>query len=209
MSKIRVLIAEDHPLMRTGIVAILEMEPDIEIVGLAQDGAEALTLFRMLSPDISLVDLRMPVLDGIGLIQAIRTEQPQAAIVLLTTSIADSAIKGALRAGASSIVLKHMCRTDLIETVRAVHRGERPLSDEIASLLAQNTIADSLTEREFEVLSRVANGNSNREIGETLGISEYTVKAHVKTIMHKLGASDRTHAVTIALRRGLLHIDEE
>ncbi|SFS08125.1 two component transcriptional regulator, LuxR family [Granulicella pectinivorans] len=207
MSKIRVLVAEDHPLMRAGIAATIDAEPDMEIVGLAQDGAEALTLFRTLNPDVSLTDLRMPVLDGLGLIEAILAEQPHANIVLLTASVADISIKQALRAGVASVLLKHMCRTDLIETIRAVHRGERPLSSEVKSLLAHNTVGEALTTREIEVVRRIANGKSNREVGEELGISEYTVKGHVKAVMTKLGASDRTHAVIIALRRGFLNMD--
>jgi len=134
--------------MRTGIVATVETEPDIEIVGEAQNGAEALDLFRLLKPDVSLIDLRMPVLDGLDLIQAIRSDFPSAHLVVLTASFADVAIKKALRLGAAAVLLKHMCRTDLADTIRAVYRGERPMSDEVAGLLARNTIGDVLSARE-------------------------------------------------------------
>ena len=204
---IRILVVDDHPLMRAGITAEIDVEEDMQVVASAQNGAEALALFRTHSPDVSLIDLRMPILDGMSLIKSIRTEQPTARIIVLTTSAGDVHIVKAFRAGASGYLLKHMLSSQLIHTIRSVHNGERIIPEEIARLLAENALSETVTPREIEVLARVSRGFSNREIAAELFISEYTVKAHVKTIMIKLGANDRTHAVMLAMQRGFLDMN--
>ncbi len=201
---IRILIADDHPLMRAGISAEINAESDMRVVAGASNGVEALSLYREHRPDVSLVDLRMPIMNGLDLIAEIRSLHPPARIVVLTTSAADVHAVKAFRAGASGYLLKHMLRGDLIETIRAVHRGVRKIPAEIAQLLAEHALDEALTSREIEVVERVGRGLSNKQIGASLFISEYTVKGHLKTIMSKLNASDRTHAVMIAVQRGFI-----
>ena len=205
MSKgIRVLVADDHPLMRSGIAAEINAEPDMSVIASAEDGEEALALFRVHRPDVSLIDLRMPKMNGIELLSAIRADFPLARLIVLTTSAGDVHAVRAFRLGAAGYLLKHMLRGDLITTIRDVHEGRRRVPNEIAQLLAQHAMDNQMTPREIEVLSKVALGKSNKMIGVELSISEHTVKAHLKTILSKLGASDRTHAVTIATQRGFL-----
>lgn len=208
MSKIRILIADDHPLMRAGIVQTIKNESDMEIVAIAEDGDHAIKLFAQTNPDVCLIDLRMPGRDGVYVIHWMRSQQPATKTIVLTASTTGVAIQRVLEAGASSVLLKHMCRENLVETIRAVHRGERPMLDDIAKIIAEHALGETLTVRETEVLRLISQGNSNRGVSELLGISEFTVKGHVKSIMLKLGANDRTHAVTIALQRGFLSGNE-
>lgn len=204
--KISVLIADDHPLMRSGISVEVDSEPDMEVVAAAQDGQEAFELFRKHRPEVSLIDLRMPRLNGLDLIIKIRNEYPSAKIIVLTSAAGDVHALRALRSGASGYLLKHMLRDDLVSTIRDVHRGKRRIPDDIAQLLARHAIDGQMTSREIEVLSHVARGHSNKRISSDLFISEYTVKDHVKTILLKLGAQDRTHAVAIAVQRGFIDL---
>jgi DNA-binding NarL/FixJ family response regulator len=201
---VRILIAEDHPLMRSGIIAEISAEPDLEVIAIAEDGEQALELFRIHRPDISLIDIRLPKLNGLKVIEAIRQDCPTARIIVLTTAGGDVHAVRAFRAGAASYLLKHMLRDELIHAIREVHAGRRRIPPEVARIMAENTFNDAMTARETEVLGRVAEGLSNKEIASRLFISEYTVKAHLKTILQKLGANDRTHAVMIALQRGFL-----
>ncbi len=204
MARIRVLTADDHPLLREGIAAVLQGQPDMEVVGEAATGREALLQFRRLAPDVTLMDVQMPDVNGIDAIHAIRQESPDARIIVLTTYEGDVLASRAIKAGAAGYLLKGMLRKDLIDTIRAVHAGKRRIPAEIAVALAQHHADDGLTPREVEVLNRVAAGHANKRVADELAISEETVKTHMKSIMAKLAASDRTHAVTIALRRGIL-----
>ena len=201
---IRILTVDDHPLLREGIAAVLNGEQDIELVAEAVNGREAIELFRQHRPDITLMDLQMPDMNGIEAIIAIRSEFPNARFVVLTTYQGDVQAVRALKAGASGYLLKSMLRKDLLDTIRVVHAGRRRIPPEIATELADHIAEDTLTDREIEVLRRVANGNSNKIIGAQLNVSEATIKGHLKSILAKLGANDRTHAVTIAIRRGFI-----
>ncbi|NUQ27445.1 MAG: response regulator transcription factor [Acidobacteriaceae bacterium] len=201
---IKVLTVDDHPLLREGIAAVLEGEQDVELVAEAANGQEAIELFRRHRPDVTLMDLQMPGMNGIETIVAIRSEFPDARFVVLTTYQGDVQALRALKAGASGYLLKNMLRKDLLETIRAVNAGKRRIPPEIAAELAEHMTQDALTDREIEVLRRVANGNSNKIIGVQLSVSEATIKGHMKSILAKLGANDRTHAVTIAIKRGFI-----
>ena len=201
---IKVLIVDDHPLIREGVSAVLSGQADMSLVGEATTGREAIESFRRHLPDVTLMDLRMPDMNGIEAILAIRSEFPAARIVVLTTYAGDVQALGALKAGASGYLLKSMLRKDLLETIRAVHAGKRRIPPEIATDIAEHAAEDSLTAREIDVLRGVAAGKSNKLIAVQLDISESTVKAHMKSILPKLDASDRTHAVMIALKRGIL-----
>jgi DNA-binding NarL/FixJ family response regulator len=203
---IRILTADDHQLMREGIVAVLETQNDMRVVGQAASGREAIETFRRVRPDVTLMDLRMPDMSGIEAIAAIRTEFTNARIVVLTTYTGDVQAVAALRAGAAGYLLKSLVRKELIETVRTVHAGRRCVPVEIASEIAVHAADDVLTEREVEVLRRVAAGKSNKLVAAELNISEGTVKNHMKSILPKLDASDRTHAVMIALKRGIFAV---
>jgi DNA-binding NarL/FixJ family response regulator len=203
---IRILTADDHQLMREGIVAVLETQNDMRVVGQAASGREAIETFRRVRPDVTLMDLRMPDMSGIEAIAAIRTEFTNARIVVLTTYTGDVQAVAALRAGAAGYLLKSLVRKELIETVRTVHAGRRCVPVEIASEIAVHAADDVLTEREVEVLRRVAAGKSNKLVAAELNISEGTVKNHMKRILPKLDASDRTHAVMIALKRGIFAV---
>jgi DNA-binding NarL/FixJ family response regulator len=203
---IRILTVDDHQLLREGIAAVLEGQPDMVLVGQASNGREAIEGFRQHRPDVTLMDLRMPDMSGIEAITAIRAEFPNARIIVLTTYAGDVQAAGALRAGASGYLLKNLVRKELLETIRAVHAGKRRVPPEIATEIAEHIADDALTEREIDVLRRVAAGKSNKVIAAELDISEGTVKTHMKSILPKLDASDRTHAVTIALRRGILDV---
>jgi DNA-binding NarL/FixJ family response regulator len=191
--------------MREGIAAVVGRQADMVVVGEADNGAKGLDLFRQLQPDVTLMDLQMPGLDGLAAIQRIR-EAPQARIIVLTTYQADARAWQALKAGAAGYLLKSALRTCLIDAIRAVHAGARWIPSEVAIEIATHATDEKLTERETEVLRQVAQGLSNREIGELLSLSEETIKARVKTILSKLGARDRTHAVVIALQRGLIRL---
>jgi two-component system, NarL family, response regulator len=201
---IRILLVDDHTIMREGLVAILAQHDDIEVVGEAADGASALELFRQLSPDVCIVDLRMSPMDGVELTAAMRQEQPDARIILLTTYDTDEEVFRGLRAGAASYLLKDVASSDLVDVIHTVHAGRRAIAPSIAAKLAEHVASDMLTPRQHEVLQCLAQGRSNLEIASTLYISEGTVKAHVKAILQKLGARDRTQAITIGLRRGLV-----
>jgi DNA-binding NarL/FixJ family response regulator len=203
---IRILTVDDHQLLREGIAAVLEGQPDMVLIGQASNGREAIESFRQHRPDVTLMDLRMPDMSGIEAITAIRAEFPSARIIVLTTYAGDVLAAGALKAGASGYLLKNLVRKELIETIRAVHAGKRRVLAEIAIEIAEHVGKDALTEREIEVLRRVAAGKSNKLIAAELEISEGTVKTHMKSILPKLDASDRTHAVMIALKRGILDV---
>ena len=205
-TEIRVFSVDDHPLLREGIAAIINSQPDMRVVAQASTGREAIQLFREHRPDVTLMDLRLPDMSGIDTMIAIRGEFEDARIVVLTTFEGDVEIKRALAAGARGYVLKSMPPKDLAEVVRQVHAGKKRIPPEVAAHLAEHLSDESLTERERDVLRHVAGGYRNREIGEKLHISEETVKVHLKHIMEKLGASDRTEAVTIAVRRGIIQL---
>jgi DNA-binding NarL/FixJ family response regulator len=202
--KIRVLTVDDHPLLREGIAAVIHGEEDLQLVGEASNGQEAIEAFRMYRPDVTLMDLQMPVMNGIDSIVAIRREFPAARFVILTTYQGDVQALRAFKAGASAYLLKNMLRKELLDTIRTVHAGGRRIPPEIAAELAEHVIDDALTNREIEVLRKVATGTSNKIIASQLSVSEATVKAHLKSILSKLGANDRTHAVTIAMKRGFI-----
>jgi DNA-binding NarL/FixJ family response regulator len=202
--RIRVLCVDDHPLMRDGIAFALQSQPDMELVGQAIDGDEALKLFRELRPDVTLMDLQMPGMNGITVIETIRRDFPKARIIVLTTYSGDVQASRALKAGVAGYLLKGMLRTELIGTIRAVHGGGRRISPAIASEVAEHVDVDALTDREVEVLRCVAQGLSNKAVANELNISEDTVKGHMKNILSKLSANDRTHAVMIAMKRGFL-----
>jgi DNA-binding NarL/FixJ family response regulator len=198
------MAVDDHPLMMAGIVGEINAQSDMRVVAEAPDGDEALELFRKHRPDVTLMDIRMPKVNGIVAMSSIRQEFPHARIVVLTTSVGDVQILRAFKAGAVGYLLKNLLRTELVETIRLVHSGHKRIPPEIAQQLAEHAADDSITIRELDVLRGVANGNSNKIIACDLKISEYTVKNHLKSILSKLNASDRTHAVMIALKRGFL-----
>ena len=204
--RIRILTVDDHQLLREGIAAVLDGHGEMTLVAQASNGREAVEIFRRLRPDITLMDLRMPDMCGIEAIAAIRAEFPSARIIVLTTYAGDAQAAAALKAGASGYLLKNLVRKDLIETIRAVHAGKRRVPPEIAMGIAEHVADDALSGREIEVLRRVAAGKSNKLIAVELDIAEGTVKTHMKSILPKLDASDRTHAVMIALRRGILDL---
>ena len=203
---IRVLAVDDHPLLREGIAALIGSEEDMELIGEASNGREAVDLFRKYQPDITLMDMQMPEMNGIDAIGAIRGEFPDARIIVLTTHPGDSLVSRALKAGARAYLLKGMLRKELSETIRAVHAGQKRMSSEVAAEIAEHSTDNALTPREIDVLRLVAAGNANKEIGARLSLTEVTVKSHVQNILAKLGANDRTHAVTIALKRGIIDL---
>ena len=203
---IRVFSVDDHPLLREGIAALVNNQPDMVVAGEAATGAEAIRLFKQLQPDVTLLDLRLPDTSGIDILIAIRTEFPDARIIMLTTFEGDVEIHRALQAGARGYLLKNMPPSELLEVIRQVHAGKKRIPPAIASQLAEHMSDETLTEREVEVLREVAGGNKNRDIANKLFISEETVKVHIKHIMEKLGAADRTQAVTIGVRRGIIQL---
>jgi DNA-binding NarL/FixJ family response regulator len=202
--KIKVLAVDDHPLLREGIAAVMNGEEDIELVAQGASGEEAIELFRIHRPDVTLMDLQMPGMNGIKTISAIRAEFPNARFIVLTTYQGDIQALRALKAGAMGYLLKNMLRKELLDTIRKVHVGKRCIPPEIAAELADHVTDDALSDREIEVLKGVATGHSNKIIASQLVVSEATVKGHMKSILSKLGANDRTHAVTIAMKRGYL-----
>jgi len=203
---IRVFSVDDHPLLREGIAALVNNQPDMTLVGEASTGAEAIQQFAQHTPDVTLLDLRLPDMSGIDVLIAIRSEFPEARVVMLTTFEGDVEVQRALQAGARGYLLKNMPPSELLDGIRLVHDGKKRIPPEIASQLIEHMSDEVLTEREVEVLREVAGGNRNREIAERLFISEETVKVHIKHIMEKLGAKDRTEAVAIALRRGIIQL---
>ena len=205
-TRIRVLGVDDHPLLNEGIAAIITSQPDMQLVAQASSGREAIEKFREHQPDVTLMDLRLPDMSGIDTMIAIRTEFPEARIIMLTTFEGDVDIQRALQAGARGYMLKSMPPKDLVAVIRQVHAGKKRIPSEVAARLADHLGEEDLTSREMEVLRLVADGSRNRDIAEKLFISEETVKVHIKHIMEKLGASDRTQAVAIALRRGVIQL---
>jgi DNA-binding NarL/FixJ family response regulator len=205
--RIRVLVADDHPVVRAGLGAIIADQSDLELVAEAENGATAVALFREHRPDVALMDLRMPVMDGVEAIRAIATEFPDARILALTTYEGDADIRRALEAGASGYLLKDMLLTEVLTAVRAVHRGERVIPIAVAARLAEFPERSDLTDREAEVLQLVARGLSNKEVARAIGRTDETVKIHLKNAFAKLAVADRTEAVTVALTRGLIHLD--
>jgi DNA-binding NarL/FixJ family response regulator len=207
MDTIRILISDDHPVVREGIAGMLAGQPDFEVVGLAHDGDTAVTSHKSLSPDVTLMDLRMPGLDGVGAIEAIRARKPSARILVLTTYDSDADILRAIEAGATGYLLKDTPREELFRAIRAAAKGESVLAPAVASRLMTRMrapAAENLSAREIEVLQLVAKGNSNREVGKALYISTATVKTHLIHIYGKLGVDDRTAAVTTALEKGII-----
>jgi len=205
-ARIRVLCVDDHPLLREGIAAIISNQPDMLLLAQASTGCEAIQKYREHQPDVTLMDLRLPDMSGIDSLIAIRAEFPEARIIILTTYEGDVEIQRALGAGARGYMLKSMPPRDLVEGIRGVHAGKKRIPQEVANQVAEHLGEETLSEREVEVLRRVAGGNRNRDIAEQLFISEETVKVHIKHIMEKLYASDRTQAVAIAVRRGIIQL---
>ena len=201
---IRILAADDHPLLRAGIAALIGTQSDMALVAEASTGREAIEKFRSVRPDITLLDLQMPEMSGIDALIAIRSEWPSAKVIVLTTYGGDALAERALKAGAQAYVLKALVGEDLLETIRAVHRGQKRIHPTVAAQLASHLGEETLSSREVQVLTLVAAGNSNKAIAAHLVISEDTAKAHVASILAKLGANDRTHAVTLARERGIL-----
>ena len=206
MPPITLLTADDHPLLREGIASAIEGQPDMRLVAEATNGREALELYRLHRPDVTLLDLRMPDMSGIEVLIGVREESPSARVIVLTTYGGDALALRAIKAGAAGYLLKNMLRNDLVETIRKVHAGQRCIPPEIGAALAEHVTSESLSEREIAVLTLVAGGNANKRIAARLGITEDTVKAHLKSIFSKLNASDRAHAVSIGLQRGIIDI---
>ena len=204
--KIRVLTADDHPLVRNGIAGLVGDQADMMLVGEASNGREAIQQFRAHQPDVTLMDLQMPELNGLDAIIAIRGEFPHARVIVLTTYTGDVQIVRALKAGAQGYLLKNLLHKELLDAIRSVHRGKKILTPELSVEVASHAIDDSLTPAEISVLRLIADGNANKQIADQLSISEETVKSRVKNILSKLDANDRTHAVTIALKRGIIDV---
>ena len=203
---ISILTVDDHPLLRDGIAALVNSQTDMKVVADASSGREAIERFREYRPDITLMDLRMPDLDGIDTMTAIIREFPQAKIIVLTTYSGDALIVRALKAGAQGYLLKGQLRKELLDTIRSVHSGRKRISPEVACQVANHAADSLLTLREVDVLQLIAEGNANKVVADRLAITEDTVKAHVRNILSKLGANDRTHAVTIAVKRGIINL---
>lgn len=205
-ARIRILAVDDHPLIRQGLAGMVAVESDMILAGEASNGREAIQQFRILHPDITLMDVQMPVMNGLDALIAIRNESPDAKIIMLTTYTGDVQILRALKAGAQGYLLKNTLHRDLLETIRAVHAGKKALSPEASFEIAEHGTDDALTPREIDVLRLIAAGNSNKRVADKLSIAETSVKSHVENILSKLGANDRTHAVTIALKRRIIEL---
>jgi DNA-binding NarL/FixJ family response regulator len=203
---IRILTVDDHALLRGGIGALIATQPDMKLVAEASNGREAIELFRAHRPDVTLMDVQMPEVDGIDALMAIRSEFPGARVIVLTTYSGDVQAVRALKAGAQAYLLKSLLQKELLDTIRDVHAGRKRIGQEVAEQLANYAVDDALTTREVEVLCLIAAGNSNKAVADRLGLSEDTVKGHVKNILSKLGANDRTHAVTIGIKRGIISV---
>jgi DNA-binding NarL/FixJ family response regulator len=203
-ASIRIFTVDDHAMLREGIAAVIGSQPDMQIVGEASNGVEAVERFGELRPDVTLMDLQMPELNGIDALQAIRAQHPNARVIVLTTYAGDVQAVKALKVGAAGYLLKNTLRRELLDAIRAVHAGKRHVTAEIASEIALNVAQDPLSERELEVLAAVATGKSNKEVARQLVVSEDTVKGHLKIIFLKLGVNDRTQAVMLAMRRGII-----
>ena len=204
--QIRILTVDDHALLREGIAALVEDEPDMKLIAEATNGKEAIEKFRLHQPDVTLMDLQMPNLNGVEAINQIRSECPNARIIVLTTYTGGAQVLGALKAGARGYLLKGHVHRDLLETIRAVHAGQRRIPPEIAAEVANHLSDEELTEREIQILRLIATGNANKQIADQLSIAEATVKSHVVSILAKLGANDRAHAVTIGLMHGIIDL---
>jgi DNA-binding NarL/FixJ family response regulator len=204
--RIRILVVDDHHVVRQGLVALLNIMPNIEVVGEASDGVQAIELYRTLRPDITLMDLQLPNLGGVDAILKIRADDPAARFIVLTTFDGDEDIFRSLQAGAKAYLLKGMTVDELLSTIQAVHSGRTLISPAIAEKLAERMSTQALTNRELKVLERIVAGRANKEIASDLKISEATVKSHINSLLGKLGVSDRTHAATVALQRGIVHL---
>jgi DNA-binding NarL/FixJ family response regulator len=203
---IRILVVDDHPVVRQGVAGLVGGQPDMTIVGQASNGREAIQQFRAHHPDIVLMDLQMPEMNGLDALMAIRDETPEARIIMLTTYAGDAQVLRAIKAGARGYLLKSALHRELLETIRAVHTGKKSLSAEASYELAEHAGDDTLTPAEVRVLRLIAEGNANKEIAEHLSVSEETVKGQVRNILSKLGAKDRTHAAMIGLKRGIIEL---
>jgi len=203
---IRILSVDDHPLLREGVASLLAGQTDLQLVAEASNGREAVDQFRAHRPDVTLMDLQMPEMDGVEAMVKIREEFPTARIIVLTTYVGDTQVMRALEAGAQAYLLKGILRKELADTIRVVHAGRKRIASEVATNLAEHAADESLSLREMEVLKLIAAGNANKIIGAQLSITEETVKGHVKNILAKLAANDRTHAVTIGLKRGIIDL---
>jgi DNA-binding NarL/FixJ family response regulator len=205
-SPIRILVVDDHQLIRVGIATLLVPESDMKLVGEASNGREAIAKYRECRPDVTLMDLQMPEMSGFDAIVAIRDEFPEARIIVLTTYVGDVQAQRAMKTGAQGYVLKNLLHKELLETIRTVYRGRKAMAAEVAADVAQHTGGELLTPKEIDVLRLIAAGNANKEIAAQLSVTEDTVKSRVKNILDKLGANDRTHAVTIGLKRGFIEL---
>jgi DNA-binding NarL/FixJ family response regulator len=203
---IRVLAVDDHPLLREGIATLLAAQPDMKLVAEAANGREAIEQYRVHRPDITLMDLQMPEMNGVDAMIEISSEFPGARIIVLTTYTGDVQVLRALKAGARGYLLKNLLRKELLETIRMVHAGQKRIPPDVAAEIAQHAVDENLSSREIEVLRLISGGNANKEIAAQLSITEETVKGHIKNILAKLGANDRTHAVTIGLKRGIIDL---
>ena len=203
---IRILVVDDHPVVREGVDALVHRQTDMRIVAQASNGREAIQQFRSQHPDVTLMDLQMPEMDGLDALIALRGEFPEARVIVLTTYAGDAQVLRAIKAGASAYLLKNTLHKELLDTIRAVHAGKKYISTEVSYELAEHAGSDALTPAEVRVLRLIAEGNANKEIAEQLSVSEDTVKGQVRNILSKLGAKDRTHAVMIGLKRGIIEV---
>jgi DNA-binding NarL/FixJ family response regulator len=205
-SPIRILVVDDHPVVRQGVAGLVDGQPDMSIVGQASNGREAIQQFRTHHPDLVLMDMQMPEMNGLDALMAIRDEAPDARIIVLTTYAGDAQVLRAIKAGARGYLLKSALHRELLETIRAVHAGKKTMSPEVSYELAEHATDDALTPAEVRVLRLIAEGNANKEIAERLSVSEETVKGQVRNILSKLGAKDRTHAAMVGLKRGIIEL---